>query len=75
VSQISLQRTKNTIVAIPTSGLLMELTTSTVNCEVFYDFVCGSLIPQMMPFNGTNPCSVAVMDNLSVHHVPEIVTR
>ena len=23
---------------------------------------------------GTNPCSVAVMDNLSVHHVPEIIS-
>ena len=23
---------------------------------------------------GTNPCSVAVMDNLSVHHVPDIIS-
>ena len=68
-------RRTNAIAAISTSGLLtLELTTSTVNWEVFYDFVRGSLIPQMMPFNGTNPCSVAVMDNLSVHHVPEIIS-
>ena len=26
----------------------------------------------MMPFNGSNPRSVAVMDNLSVHHVREV---
>ncbi len=68
------QRT-NAIAAISTSGFLtLELTTSTVNWEVFYDFVRGSLIPQMMPFDGTNPCSIAVMDNLSVHNVPEIIS-
>ena len=57
------QRT-NAIAAISTHGLLtVKLTTSKVNAGVFCDFVSGSLIPHMMPFNGTNPCSVAVMDN------------
>ena len=63
----------NAIAAISLTGLVAsELTTSTVARENFYDFIRGSLIPQMMPFNGSNPRSVAVMDNLSVHHVHEV---
>ena len=66
------QRT-NAIAVISTRGLLtVEFTTSKVNADVFCDFVSGSLIPQMMPFNGTNPCSVALMDNLAVHHVQKV---
>ena len=26
-----------------------------------------------MPYNGTNPHSVVIMDNCSIHHVPEVV--
>ncbi len=40
--------------------------------ERFFNFVRGSLIPNMLPFNGVNPVSVAVMDNCSVHHVQEV---
>ena len=25
-----------------------------------------------MPFNGTNPHSVVILDNCSIHHVPEV---
>ena len=64
----------NAIAAICSSGLVsLELTTSTVNQEVFFDYIRGSLIPNMMPFDGINPRSIAVMDNLSVHHVTEIL--
>lgn len=53
----------NTIAAMSTSGILaIELTTSTVT---FFDFVRGSLIPNMLPYNGLNPQSVALMDNCS----------
>lgn len=63
----------NAMAAIDSTGLVaLELTTSTVGRETFYDFIRGTLIPQMMPFNGINPRSVAVMDNLSVHHVHEV---
>lgn len=63
----------NAIAAISTTGLqALELTCNTINADVFYDFVRGSLIPQMLPFDGINPTSIAVMDNLSVHHVDEI---
>ncbi len=70
---LSRGRRTNAIAAISTKGLLaVELTCQTVNQDVFYDFVRGSLIPQMKPFDGINPTSIAVMDNLSVHHVQEI---
>ena len=63
----------NAIAAISTSGLVaLNLTCSTVNASVFFDFVRGYLIPQMKPFDGSNSASIAIMDNLSVHHVSEI---
>lgn len=62
----------NAIAAISCSGLVsVELTRSDVDRELFYDFVRSYLIPNMMVFGGINPRSVAVMDNLSVHHVQE----
>jgi len=32
-----------------------------------------SLLPQLMPFDSSNPHSVVVMDNCSIHHISEIV--
>ena len=64
----------NAITAICSSGLVsLELTTSTVNGEVFFDYIRSSLIPNMMPFNGMNPRSIAIMDNCSIHHVSEVL--
>ena len=34
--------------------LASELTTNTVRRDKFYDFIRGTSIPQMMPFNGSN---------------------
>ncbi len=63
----------NAIAAISSAGLLsMELMKGSVNGESFYDFLRGTLIPQMMPFDGHNPHSVLIMDNCSVHHVDEV---
>ena len=46
----------NSIAAISTNGLICyELYQSKINSEVFYDFLRGSLIPNMLPFDG-NPC-------------------
>ena len=53
-------------------AVALELTTDSVNGERFFDFVRGSLIPNMMPFDGINPRSVVIMDNCSVHHVSEV---
>ena len=64
----------NAIAAISSSGLVsVELTRSNVDRELYFDFVRSCLIPNMMVFDGINPRSVAVMDNLSVHHVQEVL--
>jgi len=39
--------------------------------DIFSNFVDKCLLPCSMPFNGTNPRSVVVMDSASIHH-PEI---
>lgn len=59
---ISTGRRTNAIAAICSSGLVsVELTTSTVDQHMFFDYVWGSLIPNMMSINGTNARSIAVM--------------
>lgn len=40
--------------------------------EKFCDFVRGTLIPNMLPFDGLKPTSMVVMDNCSIHHVAEV---
>ena len=61
------------IAAIATSGLVgVELTTGTVCGETFLDFVRGTLIPEMEPFDGTAKKSIAIMDNCSIHHTGEV---
>ena len=63
----------NAIAAMASSGIIaLELTTSLMNGEMFFDFVRGSLIPNMMPYDGINPRSVVIMDNCSVHHICEV---
>ena len=64
----------NAIAAISTSGLVsLDLFTRTVNGEVFIDYVRSCLIPNMVPFNGVNHKSIAILDNCSVHHVNEVL--
>ena len=54
-------------------GILdVEMTPKSVNGEMFCDFVRGTLIPNMLPFDGLNPTSIVVMDNCSIHHVAEV---
>ena len=63
----------SSISAMCTEGILaVELTKDSVNGEKFFNFVRGSLIPEMLPFDGCNPKSIAVMDNCSIHHVREV---
>ena len=62
------------IAAISTSGLVgYELHTGSVRDEEFHDFVRGTLIPNMNPYDGEADNSILVMDNCSIHHVEEIV--
>jgi len=62
------------IAALCTDDILsIECTLGTVDGDKFTDYVRGSLIPNMLPFDGTNPRSIAILDNCSVHHVESAV--
>ena len=57
------------IAAISSEGLVgVELTTGSVNAEKFLDFVHGTLIPEMQPFDGSKKRSIVILDNCSIHH-------
>lgn len=61
------------IAAISCDGLLgVELTTGSVDGGKFIDFVRGTLIPNMHPFDGMSSNSIVVMDNCAIHHVSEV---
>ena len=63
----------NAMTAITSSGLLtVELTKANVNGDSFFDFIRGTLIPCMRPFDGVSPHSILIMDNCVVHHVIEV---
>ena len=52
----------NAIAALASSGILaLDLVTGTVSGSDFFDFLRTTLIPNMMPFNGTNPHSIIIM--------------
>ena len=62
------------IAAICCDGLLeYELTSGTVNGDVFLRFIQGTLIPQMSSFNGFSERSIAILDNCAIHHVSEVI--
>jgi hypothetical protein len=49
----------------------VHTTTSSVNGE-FIHFICNCVLPIIMPFNGTHPRSVLVMDNASIYHLDRV---
>ena len=64
----------NAIAALSVQGIIaLEIEAGTVNGLKFFDFLRGTLIPNMMPFDGQNPTSILVMDNCAIHHVREVV--
>ena len=55
-------------------GLLdVKLVEGTSNGDTFYSFVEENLLPHLLPFNGSNPHSIVIMDNCSIHHVSGVV--
>ena len=58
------------IAAIDCDGLIdVGFTASTVDSDMFFDFIRGSLL---RPFDGTNSRSVVIMDNCAIHHCENI---
>ena len=51
------------------------ITNKSVNGDLFLQFVEQCLVPVLQPFNGSNPRSVVIMDNASIHHVADVVER
>lgn len=61
------------IAAMTTKGIQsLKVVNDTVDGDTFIDFVQKDLLPILMPFNGTNCNSIVIMDNCSIHHVPEV---
>ena len=58
------------IAAISSDGYVAaDLTTGSVNGENFLEFVHGTLIPEMEPFDGSVRKSVVILDNCSVQQL------
>ena len=47
-------------------------TTGSVNGEDFVQFIRKYILPIILPFNGTNPRSIIIMDNASIHHLDQV---
>ena len=61
------------IAAISSEGFVgAELTTGSVNGDKFLDFIQGTLIPEMEPFDGSIKKSIVILDNCSFHHASEV---
>ena len=68
----------NAVAAISTRGVVAtDMTLSTINGEFFFDYLRGTLLPQMKPlnFDGQNPQSILVLDNCSIQEVKDIVQQ
>ena len=62
------------IAAICCDGVLgCQIKEGGVNSEAFRAFLDMELASKLLPFDGTNPRSIVVMDNASIHHADQIV--
>ena len=62
------------ITCMSSSGILdAKMVRGSTDGDTFYDFVQTYLLPHLLPFNRSNPHSVVILDNCTVHHVPEVV--
>ena len=60
----------SSVAALSVDGIIaVEYTDVSMNADFFYNFVRGSLIPNLLPFDGENSRSIVIMDNCSIHHV------
>ncbi len=64
----------NAIAFMSSSGIIdCHIEDRPVDGDQFYLCVQQYLLPHLMPFDGSNPHSVVIMDNASIHHVDEVV--
>ena len=56
------------------AGLLdVKTLTGTSNGDTYYTIAHENLLQHLMPYNGVNLHSVVIMDNCSIHYIPEVV--
>lgn len=62
-------------IGVMTTTALLDcyITEGTVNGEVFYHFVQHTLLPHLNAYDGTNPNSVVILDNCSIHHLADVI--
>ena len=64
----------NAIAFLSNSGIIdCHIKDGAVDGDHFYLCMQQYLLPHLMPFDGKNPHSVVIMDNVSIHHVDEVV--
>ena len=57
------------VVLMSTIGVLdCKVINQSANGDLFYDIIQCTLLPHLMPYNGSNPHSIVVMDNASIYH-------
>ena len=54
---------------------MLKLSEATLMVTFFNEFVQTHLLPILQPYNGSNPHSVVIMDNCSIHHVQEVYSQ
>ena len=63
----------STIACMSVQGVLdVKIVKGTSNGDTFYEFLHSNLLPHLIPFDGSNPHSVVVLDNCSIHHITEV---
>ena len=66
-------RRVNAVSAISTNGVLAtEIITSNATGDFFFDYLRGTLLPQMRAFDGHSARSILVLDNCAIHHISEV---
>ena len=63
------------IVGMSCSEILDFHTSRGTTCgSDFHHYVVDALLPYLQPFNGVNQHSIVVLDNASIHHVPQVIS-
>ena len=50
----------------------VQLVEQNVDGDKFWKFIKNSILPILQPFDASNPNSVIVMDNASIHYIEEV---